>query len=166
MTRREQILFLLDHWNDFFDPDGTMASNGASASGIALLPLMSRHPTVLELQTCIQALGRYNPNHRKHLMLHFRSEWRTAYEPRPVLNHHGKQMRDRQGQPVTEPWPVRRRVLPLRRDELPAHLRMVTLSVDFVCATFRGEVFIPEELRDATAWWDRKQVQEFLDAAA
>lgn len=133
---------MLDHRNDFYDPDGATSATGIDrgAAGVALLPKMSRHPSVVELERCISLLRATAKNHCAHMLAFYGCEWRTVWVP--VKTGNGKWVVNADGSRQTRP--ERRRVVPGW-----VLVRMVERGVDFVVFAFTGEVFVPDELIEA-----------------
>lgn len=103
--KREKIINLLDHWEDFFDQSYSESSlTGEEGIGMSFVSSMSRYPSVVELQRCMGLCRKMARGHYNHLAGTFGAEWRTV--TRPV------QRRDALGRTVTEPGRVRERVLP------------------------------------------------------
>jgi hypothetical protein len=142
MSRRDRIVFLLDHWEDFFE----QASSGGlvivddqtrrMSDDWTLLSSMSRHPSVVELGRCLELCRRMAKGHYNHLRAFYGSEWRTIDRPVKKRNAHGKL--------VDDTARVRERVVPAW-----VVMRMVERATDFVAGSFRGEPEIPVA-------WDRK----------
>lgn len=134
-TPLDRIRFLLDHWSDIFDPNAAagMAATG-SGDGIPLMPQMSRHPTVVELQRCLSSLALDDPPAHRHLKA-FRcnAEWRQV---RAKIKFRGPNGREIEG----DGW---------RRERIePAWIsaRLVFRAEEYLEQAFRGEVFIPRDL--------------------
>lgn len=149
MSKRERIEFLLEHWTDFFDPDGTMSERGAvsgSEGGIPLLPKMSRQRSVVELGRALGEVHARWPNHFKHLNAFYLAPWRTTRQPK-VKSHKGRTVRLRADPSRDLDWDYKRvRIVPPWVSS-----RMVCLGVDGVTFVFVGEVYIPNELLEAAA---------------
>lgn len=137
MTKRERIEFLLDHRTDFYDPAGTNTGGVSEGIGLTLMPRMSRHPSVRELERCIESLRTTAKGHCSHMLAFYGAEWRIAWVP--VKAKKGRVVLADNGRPETEP--IRQRIVP--GWVLP---RMVERGVDYVTFTFKGEAFIPDEL--------------------
>lgn len=134
----EKLQYLLDQWDVIHDPNVTAPLGlTGDGSGVALMPLMSRHPSVLELGRTLGLLLWANPGDYRHLVAYRQCEWRVQWIPTRIRGPRGKMI-------VGDPQPVRRRVLPAWIN----HQR-VESGEAFVEAKFRGEVFIPDELWDA-----------------
>lgn len=138
-SKLDKIRYLLDQWNVIFDPAGTSPFGvPGDGSGVALLPLMSRHPSVMELGRCLEMLFVANPGDYRHLAAYRCGvEWRVCWIPTRIRGPHGKML-------PGEPKPERRRIIPSWLD-----MRRVEAAELFLEARFRGEVFIPGELWDA-----------------
>jgi hypothetical protein len=137
MSKRERIEFLLDHRGDFYDPAGTNAGGESEGIGLTLMPRMSRHPSVKELERCIELLRATARGHCTHMLAYYGAEWRIVWTP--VKAKKGRMVLADDGRP--EMAPERRRIVPAW--VLP---RMVERGVDYVTFTFKGEAFIPDEL--------------------
>lgn len=135
-TKLEKIQYLLDHWDTIHDPNIT-APAGGDGTGVALMPLMSRHPSVLELGRALGLLLWANPGDYRHLIAYHQCEWRVCWVPTRIRGPHGKTI-------PGEPKPERRRIL-----HPWVNMGRVTSGEAFLVAKFRGEVFIPDELWDS-----------------
>ena len=144
-TRLGRVRFLLDHWSVIFDPDCVSPwGSPGDGSGVALLPLMSRHPSVRELDRVLGLLFRVDAGDYRHLRAYRCGvEWRTVDRLVRVRRPH------RRGFEV-----VSRRV---REPVVPSWVRpgRVERGERFCVDKFRGEVFVPDELWDA---WHRPAV--------
>src|SRR6184192_2364695 len=96
MTKRERIIFLLDHWHDYTEPDN---STGLPNSSIArttstydgsAMPTMASHRSILELNRCLELCSRMAPAHYKHLAGYYAAPTRTVDKPTRIRNAHGK----------------------------------------------------------------------------
>lgn len=137
-SKLERIQFLLDSWDEIFDPNVTSPAEGTGdGTGIALMPKMARHPSVTELVRC---LGLLSAKHRilyRHLKAYrCQAEWRLKDKPTLIRGPHGKII---PGEPVRE----RERITPSW-----INLLRVDAAEQIVAAYFQGEVFIPKELWD------------------
>ena len=137
-SKIEKIQFLLDQWTTIHDPDvvSPFGSPG-DGSGVALMPLMSRHPSVLELGRALGLLLWANPGDYRHLVAFRCCEWRVVWVPTKIRGPHGKFV-------AGDPKPERRRVLRPWLD-----MGRVNRAESFLEDKFRGEVFIPAELWDS-----------------
>ena len=138
-TKLEKIRFLLDSRDVIFDPNcvAPFGSPG-DGSGVPLMPLMARHPSVVELERTLRLLFAANPGDYRHLAAYrWASEWRVVWVPTWIRGPHGKRI-------AGEPKPERRRILPPWLSQL-----RVTRAEAFLVERFRGEVFIPDELWDS-----------------
>lgn len=134
-SKRDKIVHLLDHWDDIYNPPLTN-QGGTGNGGNALLPLMSRHASVVELVRCLALLQVEAPVQHAHLKAFHCAEWRT---------HRWAEVKRRKGG-------KRERVERSERQRLvPSWVRLekVRRAEDRLVALFRGPVFIPEELWDA-----------------
>lgn len=132
MTKRERIILLLDHYEDFFRPAAGNPSVSAGDGAVLLLPSMSRHPSVVELCRCLNLLADRGPVQYAHLKAFFTAEHRLVDAPVKRKAKKGT---------VTVVERRRERVVPgwVRQQK-------VTRGVDFVAAAFRGEVFLPDQI--------------------
>lgn len=134
----ERIRYLLDHWQDIYDPNVTSPlGTPGDGSGIALLPRMTKHPSVRELDRCLSLLASASPGDYRHLRA-FRCgvEWRTVDYWRRVKLPSGRHdwKEDRKRERIVQRW-----INPGR----------VRAGEDFIVRVFRGECFIPDELYGA-----------------
>lgn len=124
--RRQIVIGLLDHWQDFFeladsrtgvtadaDPDRPMPENWT------ILSSMSRHKSVLELGRLLKGLREQGPGHYRAVLGYFEAPWRTT--DRPV-----KQKTLGGGRIVWETRRVRERVV-------PSFLRQYSACTDRMC---------------------------------
>ena len=137
-SKLERIRYLLDSWDLIFDPNTTSPLGlPGDGSGVALLPLMSRHHSVVELDRVLNLLLHAAPGEYRHLKA-FRvgCEYRTVTQLQRRRRPNGKH----------EIVPVR-----VRAKVLPRWIRMERVQAGelFLEAKFRGEVDIPRELWDA-----------------
>ena len=138
-SKLEKIRFLLDSRDLIFDPN-TVAPFGSpgDGSGVPLMPLMARHPSVVELERTLQLLLSACPGDYRHLAaFRWGSEWRIVWLPTRIKGPRGKWI-------LGDPRPERRRILPTWLDQ-----ERVQRAESFLEEKFRGEVFIPDELWDA-----------------
>ena len=144
-TKLEKIRFLLDNWDLIHDPDITSGSPG-DGSGVALMPLMSRHQSVIELGRTLGLLLWANPGDYRHLIAFRQCEWRGVSATVKVRGPRGK--------PVEVEQRQRQRVLPRW-----LNMQRVRAGEAFLEAKFQGDVNIPDELYHAltcTDPWCRK----------
>jgi hypothetical protein len=155
MTRRERIVFLLEHLNDCLGPAGSASagSGDGDGPGFVLTSSMAVHPSVVELRRCLRLLGRLAPNHREAVETWFCCNWYVKRVPKTVrrngrvvrvLNRDGSQAFDMRRVRGLPPW---LKACPVDRGT--GEPRPVALGVDFICGVFRGEPFVPEQLREA-----------------
>lgn len=141
-SKLEKIQYLLDHWEDIFDPSGTSAvGSPGDGSGVALLPLMSRHRSVRELERCLGVLGVEAPGQLAHLKAFRCAEWRIRVDRVRVTRPR------RQGKRVQSEQVERRS----RERVVPGWVRQekVRLAEGRLVKLFRGQVDIPGELWDS-----------------
>lgn len=134
-TKRCKLLCLLGHWDDIYAP--ALTTNGGTGNGgMALLPLMSRHASVVELARCLDVLRQVAPVQHAHLKAFHCAEWRTHRWTETKRRKGGKLERVERSerQQLVPGWVRREKV---RRAE------------ERLVAMFRGPVFIPDELWDA-----------------
>lgn len=140
-SKRERIAYLLDHWVDIYDPGGTSVfGSPGDGSGSPLLPLMSRHRSVLELCRCLAVLAEQAPVQASHLKAYHCAEWRIR------VDHVRVRRPRRAGKAKYElvEQRVRERVVPSW-----VRLEKVRRGEDRLAELFVGQVDIPEELWDA-----------------
>ena len=155
MTRRERIVFLLEHLNDCLGPAGSASagSGDGDGPGFVLTSSMAVHPSVVELRRCLRLLGRLAPNHREAVESYFCCNWYVERVPKTVRRgNRVLQLRNADGSVATEPRRVRGlppwlRACPV--DGGTGEPRPVALGVDFISGVFSGEPYIPEQLREA-----------------
>jgi hypothetical protein len=136
-SKRDKIVYLLDHWDEIHDPDaGSPQGRPGDGTNTPHLAYMAHHPSVVELARCLAAVKLAAPFQHSHLMAYHQAEWRIHVRVGTVKRRGGKfervEFRDRHRR-IPE-W-VRMgyvRAGELRLEEL-----------------FRGPVFIPDELWDA-----------------
>lgn len=136
VTKHDRIVYLLDHWDEIFDPNVTSPKGSPSGGGVALMPRMSRHPSVVELVRCLHALQTVAPRQHDHLKAYYCAEWRirvdTIRRKRPGGKFESQEVRRRER--VVPRW---------------VRLEKVRRGEAVLVESFRGEVFIPDELWDA-----------------
>jgi hypothetical protein len=144
VSRVARIRFLLDHWEDIFDPSVTSPGGSpGDGSGVAMLPLMSRHRSVLELARCLVVLAEEAPVQHSHLRAYHGAEWRVRVVRVRKRRPH---KRSQGGRPKVEVVETRS-----RERIVPAWVRMekVRSGEERLAELFRGSVEIPEDLADA-----------------
>lgn len=136
-SKRDKIVYLLDHWDEIHDPDGASPQGRpGGGSNTPHLPGMSRHHSVRELSRCLAAVKLQAPIQHSHLMAYHCAEWRIHVRIGSVKRRGGKvervEFRDRHRR-IPE-WVAMGyvRAAEVRLEEL-----------------FVGQVDIPEELWDA-----------------
>jgi len=152
VTRREQIVFLLEHLRDCCGPGGSGGGRGDSdgSIGFALTSAMADHPSVIELGRCLDLLRRMAPAHARDLEAYFGSHYYVDWVPVTVKRgNRWVRVLDKDGQPSKRP--VRRRSLPawlacVPMDRETGEPQTVARGVDFISGTFRGEPFVPKQL--------------------
>lgn len=134
-SKLDRIRFLLDNWDVIFDPNVTSPFGGSDGGGPALMPLMSRHHSVLELNRCLNMLLSVAPGDYRHLKV-FRCgvESRIVWETTKIRGPHGKMI-------LSEPKPRKVAIVPAWIDKQRVHA-----GEAFLEAKFRGDVDIPSEL--------------------
>lgn len=134
-TKLERIRYLLDLRSFIFDPNTTSPFGApGDGSGVALLPLMSRHHSVVELERVLKLLFIASPGDYRHLAAYrWGCEYRTVTELQRRRRPNGKH----------EIVPVR-----VRARIQPRWLNMTRVrnGEAFLEAKFRGDVDIPQEL--------------------
>jgi len=136
-TRRDRILTLLDHYNDYFTTLGAGTPTGGG-DGIPGLPSMSQHASVVELVRCLDLLLVRAPKHYQHAKAFYCCEKRQVPARLKVVGPQGKRV-------TVDGWAVERIV--------PRWVRLerVRRAVEFVDREFRGEPFVPQELVEQAA---------------
>lgn len=149
-------MFLLDHLEDCLGPGGAAGNHtNGEPLGFALTSSMADHPSVIELCRCLDVLRAKVPRHHLHLRIYFGSGWRVVWEPKRSGN--GKtvmRIDEVTGRRVPDTVPRRVRAIPAwlaaeRKDRETGEPRLVAHAIDMVSALFRGEVYVPDQLRDA-----------------
>lgn len=141
--KREKVIGLLDHWEDFFDQSYSVdqSAGGDEGIGITFVSSMSRYPSVVELVRCVELCQQLAKAHYAHLIGHFGSEWRTVDRP--------SKRRDAHGRMVDDVARVRERVLPrwlaatprcTERDCGCGMSRMTCRAIDFVSGAWNTDV--------------------------
>lgn len=152
--RRERIVFLLDHWADIHGPGYSDKSTGqVDPLGHELTSSMADHPSVVELARCLTLLAQKLPRHHLHLSLYF-GAFRVVQVPKRTGSGKTLMRVDEFGHRVPVLEPRRVRSYPAWLDAEPQDAetgepRLVAHGVDMLSALFRGEVFIPNQLREA-----------------
>ena len=137
-SKLDKLRYLLDQWDTIHDPSITAPFGiPGDGSGVALMPLMSRHPSVLELGRTLGLLLWANPGDYRHLIAYRQCEWRVVWVNTKIRGPRGKLV-------AGDPKPERRRVL-----KPWLNMQRVERAESFLEQKFRGEVFIPDELWDA-----------------
>jgi hypothetical protein len=143
-TRIGVVVFLLDHWADFFET--AARDDGPSGDGgVFLLPGMSRHRSVVELGRALESLWWYVPGCSAHLFAFYAAPFRTTTGWRD-LKVKGRKRRLE--------VPVRERVLPswVKRSRVEDGVRFVAQKPRSPAEAvvrpwcFRGEPHIPLQL--------------------
>lgn len=138
-SKVERIQFLLDSWDEIFDPNTTAPLTGMSVSdggGVALMPKMSRSSSVRELVRCLEVLARDHPRLYQHLKAYrCGAEWR--------ITEKSVQRRLPSGKWETADIRQRERIVPrwIRKGYVHA-------AEKYLERVFRGPVSIPKELWD------------------
>jgi hypothetical protein len=154
VTRRERIVFLLEHLNDVCGPGSSLGGSGGTGEGpgFVLTSAMAEHPSVVELGRCLAMLDRMAPRHGDAVRAWFCCHWYVERVPKTVrkggrlvrlVNADGSQaveLRRVRGLPA---WMTGQPV------EASGEPRMVARGVDFIAGVFRGEPYVPEQLRQA-----------------
>ena len=151
-SKRCRIVFLLGHRVDFFDPAGTSPfGSPGDGSGVALLPLMSRHPSVVELERCLLVLRGEAPVQHSHLLAFHGAEWRIRRWQESRKRRNGK----------LEVVERARRERVLSACDCKSHpdpgsgcrnwvrLEKVRRAESRLVELFRGSASLPDELLDA-----------------
>lgn len=135
-SKRDKIVYLLDHWDDIHDPDATSPQGSANGGGAHLMSLMSRHPSVVELSRCLAVLKLEHKLWHDHCKAFHTAEWGISVRRSTRKRKGGKQeqvvLRDRVRRPPAWVTMDYVRSGEFRLEEL-----------------FVGPVFIPGELWDA-----------------
>lgn len=143
-SKRERIVYVLDHWDDIFNPPLASTNPIRGRGGNGFLPGMSRHASVVELVRCLEVLRLEAPTQYAHLMASHRAEWRIKRVPRRSKGGKAVLRRDGVNRLVQETRPVRERLVPAWVDTGKVY-RAQSRLVDL----FRGACRLPEEFEDA-----------------
>jgi len=137
-TKRDRIVFLLEHWPDYHETlhQAESGSSDSTDDAVLLMPRMYHHPSVRELRRAVQFVRLTEPVPAAHMMAYYQAEWRTTDQL--------VKRRTKKGRVEVVKVRVRQRVLP--RWIVSAQ---VGAGVSAVSEAFRGEVFIPSELLEA-----------------
>ena len=131
----ERIRFLLDRWDEIFDPNVTSPKGSpGDGSGTPRLPHMARHPSVVELARCLDVLAQTAPSLYHHL-----KAFRCSAEWRQVRALVSVQLTSGRWDKI--PGWARERVVP---DWI--NLDKVADAEALLACLFDGEVFIPKDL--------------------
>lgn len=166
--RRERIITLLDHWQDFNEQATSGTPTSAEPTTVlakdwTLLSSMSRHPSVLELRRCLEQLRLMGPTHYAHLRAYFDADTRLVDRP--------CKRRDHRNRVVDDVERVRERVLPFTLRGVPACVeriekqpcctrpRTVCRALDALVGLFHGDPELPlaltrklRPLADSDGW--------------
>lgn len=136
-TKRDKIVYLLDHWDDLFDPNVTSPQGSpGDGSGVGLMPAMCHHPSVRELERCLGLLRVSAPVQFSHLMATHTAEWRIRVDLVRVRRERGlTELVERR---------VRERLVPRWVDA-----GKVARGHRSLVEAFRGSPSIPDDLWDA-----------------
>lgn len=152
MTRRERIVFLLDHLADCCGPGGSGAGPGDSDGtiGFALTSSMADHPSVIELGRCLELLRRMAPAHARDLEAYFGCGWHVERVPK-TQQRKGRlvTVMNADGRAVTVDRLVRSlpgSLAAMAKDRETREPRTVARGIDFISGVFRGDVFVPAQL--------------------
>jgi hypothetical protein len=160
-NRLERIQYLLDNWDNIFDPNVTSPlGTGSSVKVGALMPKMASHPSVIELARCLRILHQYAPVQHAHL-----KAYRCGVEYRLVDTT--VKVKGANGKLKDVPQRVQERIVPSW-----VRLEKVRRAEHFLACAFHGDVEIPKDLWDAlhlpansAAWaaYDMKRRRKHLD---
>lgn len=145
-TKREKIIYLLDHWDEIHDPDAA-SPQGRPGGGTNTphLAFMASHVSVRELARCLAVLREVAPVQHSHLMAFHGAEWRQTRTPKrtTVKGKTGWISNPRSSH--AEDWDHgRERIVPAW-----VRLEKVRRAQEALAEAFRGQVFIPDDLWDA-----------------
>lgn len=144
-TKRDKIAYLLDHWDDIFNPPLASMNPVRGRGGDGLLPGMSRHHSVVELVRCLEVLRLEAPVQHAHLKAFHCAEWRTVKRPHLVI-HKGKL------RAIANPRPGREEDWDRTRERIvPGWVKAgkVRSAEERLAVLYRGQPKLPEELEDA-----------------
>lgn len=137
VSKRDKIVYLLDHWDDIHDPSVTSPGGSpGDGSGVPLLPLVTRSPSVRELVRCLAILKTEACSQHDHLMAYHTAEWR--------VHRWSEQKRRKGGKLETVNRHERQRITPSW-----VRLEKVRRAEERLCELFVGAVFIPRPFWDA-----------------
>lgn len=135
-SKRDKIEYLLDHWQDIYDPDVSKGRPGVGDSAGATMPFMAKHPSVVELARCLAVLRLEATVHHSHLMAFHTAVWRIRVDHVRVRRAGGKYelVETRERERLVPDW---------------VRLEKVRRGQAALVVAFRGPVFIPDDLWDA-----------------
>jgi hypothetical protein len=155
VTRRERIVFLLEHLHDCCGPSSSATHSGGlgDGPGFVLTSTMAEHPSVVELVRCLELMRRTVPRHAAAVVEWYACQWYVDHVP-VTAKRRGRlvRLRDSDGRLATKPVRVPARPAWLRRQPLDRQTgepRMVSRGVDMLAGLYRGDPFIPQQLLDA-----------------
>lgn len=172
-TRRQILIELLNHWDDFFAVADTTTrlirkpGEDDDGPGIPVISALSRHASVVELARCLDLCKAMAPGTYKHLRARFQAETRLVEKPTKRRDVHGRMVDavERVREPIVPRWvffemrdaswtPEQRERLNVQR-----HQRMVERGIDFLAGAFNGQPELPlaltrklRPLADADGW--------------
>ncbi len=153
MTRRQRIVFLLEHLPDVCGLSSTGTGQGdGDGPGFPLLTSMADHPSVIELGRCLRLLRRMCPNHARYLDAYYGAAWYVERTPKTVTKR-GRRVRVLEPDGTQAYTLTRKRGLPgwlvrAPQDRETGEPVMVARGVDFISCAFHGDPFIPGQLAE------------------
>lgn len=141
-NKLDRIVYLLDHWQDIFDPSVTstwgtftgISGTSTESRSPSPLPRMASHPSVRKIERSLTVLADREPVLARHLKAYrCNAEWRTADKWLVRRLPSGKRdiVEQRVREKIVPKWVERQKVS-------LAELRLARL--------IRGDVYIPMEL--------------------
>lgn len=134
-SKRCAVVFLLDRWEEIHDPDVSRGRLGSGDSGGAMLPVMSRAPSVLQLGSLLVALRVADARVFSHLAGFHWAERRMFRWVEP---------RKRRGKVEQVDRAEVRRVVPSW-----VRMELVVRGQDVLVEGFGGDVMVPRDLWEA-----------------
>lgn len=140
-SKRDKIVYLLDHWDDIFSPPVSGYGRSTGDDSPHLSP-MSKHASVVELARCLAVLQVEAPVQHAHLKAFHCAEWRVSKTAKWKSFKGGWRQ-------IANPRPDHEEDWDRKRERLkPAWIRdhKVERAQERLEQLFRGQVFIPEPL--------------------
>lgn len=134
-TKTGRVRFLLDNWDAIFGPFVGSALGGSGSGLPPMLSKMAHHPSVTELDRCLQRLERHDIGAFRHV-----KAYRCGVEWRCVTKTVRRRRARGKGYEMA-PHRVREPLVPAW-----VNLSRVDEGERFLVQEFQGEVYVPDEL--------------------